>query len=187
MRNIKAILFTFLLILFWVSPLSAQEEAQSLRQEVQALKERIAQLEKEQAPTADPLTEIERMQREMNRMMENSFDRMGGANSGILNAEMSYDPHLDLEETANGYTIRVDTAGYDPNQIDVDVKGDTLTVSGKTKQSAQETTPEGQRQYQSYGTFARSISLPQDANAAQIQTRTQGDTLIIQFPKKQAI
>lgn len=186
--------FMFMAVILGVllcgSPAIAQDDVQSLKEEMNQLKAKMADLEKRmEGPRGtvlpsenfiDPSREIDRLQREMRSLLR----EIGPSNTGMFNTEVSYSQKVDIEETKDNYMVKVDTSGFDPNKIDINIQGDALTISGQTKQLSQQKGPQGgQLQYQSFGAFVRSITLPENVNTGKMETSKQGDTLVIKFPK----
>ncbi len=77
-------------------------------------------------------------------------------------------------------------AGIDSDQLDIEVQGHTLTISGQNRKQSQEKNPNSFMSMNSYGAFSRTISLPEDADMTRMQTKKENNSLIITLPRKQA-
>ena len=62
------------------------------------------------------------------------------------------DPEMEVARTENGWSVEIPVAGYRPDQIELVVKDDVLTVSAKSEKRA----------------FTRSLRLPQEVDAQNI-------------------
>lgn len=200
--NLKLSLLAFALIAFFIFynlPVSAEEDVQELKKQIEQLQKRVEELEfsqtrKEEDPRGffnrgagrqlDPFSEMERMQKEMNRMFGNSFyqrswpsDQMFGPN--VMN---SYD--FDLQETKDGYEIKVDMTGLDKKKIDIEVNEHSITIKGEHSKEDIKESPNQYFQSKSFGSFMKTIPLPIDADTENIQTEQKGDSLVIKLPKK---
>lgn len=82
------------------------------------------------------------------------------------NAGQALSMPLDIAETANGFVIEAALPGVKPEQIDINLQDNVLTISGEVRQtqSANEK-PNYHRIERRYGRFARSISLPTEIQA----------------------
>jgi len=135
----------------------------------------------------DPFKEMERIQREINRMFKNSFGRgrlfTGG---GWLNQGL-FDPDLDIKEDAKRYIITMDIPGMEKGQIDVEVKGRQLIVSGeRANENTEEQAGRYFRKERRFGQFMRSITLPEDADTTSIKAEYKKGVLTITVAKKTA-
>ena len=141
----------------------------------------------------DPFQEIRKMQEEMNRLFDESFGRatrtsgLWGPAAGFSHAFQfpSFSPAIDLEETKDAYTAKVDLPGLEKDKIEVSVSGNVLTIQGERKV---ETEKEDARQgfyasERSYGSFSRSVTLPGPVDESRIWADYQNGVLTITLPK----
>jgi HSP20 family protein len=75
--------------------------------------------------------------------------------------------------------VRVDVPGIDPNELDISVEGDRLTVRGERKNTREE--DKGGRPYREvvYGAFERRVTLPWDVNADEVKAACKDGVLEI--------
>jgi len=178
----------------------AEDTLESLRSEIETLKERIAELEAEKAARPavpdhdpfsgppggqwDPFDEILRMQEEMDRMFDSSFQRRGAAGAGMFNSNMSYDGEFNVEETDKGYVLKVDIAGLDKDKLDIQINKHSITITGQSSEQTAQEGPRGAFHRQSFGSFLKTIPLPLDADTDAAKIDKTGDLLTINIPKK---
>jgi HSP20 family protein len=117
------------------------------------------------------------------RMVREMFqDPFGG--TGLLGAESVFRPNLDVTETNDAFAIKVDLPGIQEEDIEVQVTGNRLTVSGKREA---EETREGDRYVaieRAYGAFSRSFVLPDSADLDHIEAELRNGVLEIKVPKR---
>src|SRR5687767_12390405 len=80
-------------------------------------------------------------------------------------AKSSFLPSFEVKETTDGYVLKADLPGIKESELDISLHGNMLTVGG-TRQA--EERKEGEAYYvyeRQYGTFSRSFTLPDEANA----------------------
>jgi HSP20 family protein len=136
-------------------------------------------------PMRDSFAGLEQMQRRMNRMFENDLSDDFQV-QGIPRRNMAFTPGINVNETENAYIIKADLPGMDKNTINVEVKGRNLVLSGERKEEASQEEKNFYRQELSYGSFLRSIPLPQDAKPNQIVSQYSNGVLTITIPREKS-
>ena len=69
-------------------------------------------------------------------------------------------PRWDLSETEKEYNVHVELPGVNKNDVKIDVENGILTVSGEKKSEVKEEGKKYHRVERSYGSFKRSVKLP---------------------------
>lgn len=134
----------------------------------------------------NPYEEIERMQRDMDRMFNNAFSRF---NSNPDFQQLFKDspsvPEMDVQEDKSKYSVIVNVPGADDKNISVNLDGQQLTVKGEQDFSQQKKDAKGNVVFQERhsGTFQRSITLPDPVKQDGIQTHVDNGVLTITIPK----
>jgi HSP20 family protein len=108
--------------------------------------------------------EMERLKREMNQLYERLLD-LGPLRR--FDAAWAWVPLIDVSESGSHITVHAEIPGMDPNDIEVSVHGNTLTIRGERKQERIEEDKEVYRSERSYGNFERSIHLPANVDPEQ--------------------
>lgn len=112
------------------------------------------------------------------REMMDPFAQMAGGASG-----RRFMPDMEVRETKDSYVICADLPGLTENDLNVDVTGSRLTISGKREEEQRD---EGDRYWayeRSYGSFTRSFVLPEGTQADQIDARLDNGVLEVRIPK----
>ncbi len=92
-------------------------------------------------------------------------------------------PAIDIAEKDESVLVRAEVPGLKPEEIDISVYGDTLTISGEKKESKED---EGDGFYHvesSYGSFRREVALPVEVDESKIEAVCQDGVLSITLPK----
>jgi HSP20 family protein len=123
--------------------------------------------------------ELERMRREMDRIWER-FSQESSIH------EREWNPSLDLMELEANLVAEVEVPGINPDDIDISVTADMLTVSGEKKQESLVQEKNYHVVERAYGRFSRSIPLPTAVNPDQVEARYKDGILKITMGKSEA-
>jgi HSP20 family protein len=90
---------------------------------------------------------------------------------------------IDVYQTDNDVVIKSTIAGVKPEDLDVSINNDMLTIRGERKQ--EEEVPEENYYYQEcyWGGFSRSVILPVDVLADKVEASMKNGILTIRLPK----
>lgn len=94
-------------------------------------------------------------------------------------------PALDLSETDTAIDVRMDVPGVTAKDIDIQVNGNLLTVSGERKEEKEEKGKTFHRVERSYGSFSRSVTLPCPVMENEVAAEYHDGVLEIKLPKKE--
>jgi len=125
----------------------------------------------------DPFTAVEPLSDAMDRVFPGSLLPVWRRGlSGV-------DAALDMYETDDAVVVKASVPGVKPEDVEVSVVGDTLTIRGEIK--ADEKVENGQYLCRELarGRFARSVSLPGLVQADKAKAEFENGILTIQVPK----
>jgi HSP20 family protein len=124
----------------------------------------------------EPFRELASFQNEISRWMNGLLDSPG-------QVTQSWVPALDVWETDHEIVYAFDLPGIPEEDISLEVKDDTLTVSAQ-RAKTEEVTDEGYYRFERrFGTFARAVGLPQGVDQEQIAARYENGVLEVRVPK----
>lgn len=114
------------------------------------------------------------------RSMEEAFDRMctGEKTGGI--------PAINYRNNGEDAVVTAEIPGIDPKDIDISVKGRTLTISGERRR---EEPGEGENyllRERWQGRFSRTVELPFSVESEKVQARFHNGVLSITLPIAEA-
>ena len=121
--------------------------------------------------------------------MREAFDRLFDESvwrpARFGNADGAFQVPMDVYTDGDGYVVEVALPGLKPEEIDVQMVGTTLTITGEARTEA----PEG-RQYlvrgRGHGRFQTSITLPAAADATAAKASFEHGVLKLEVPKSEA-
>lgn len=125
-------------------------------------------------------TDVWGLQSDINRLFDAFMTPFEGTE---IRRNMS--PKLDVAETKDKYEIKAEMPGIDEKDIDLSVDDGVLTISGE-KKTEQESKDKGYWLKEcSYGTFSRSVRLPDNIADDKIDAKFNNGVLTIDVPKKE--
>ena len=129
-----------------------------------------------------PLTEL---RREMERLFESfRHDPLGWLPETFASGDRLRPP-ADLIERDEDVLVRLEIPGVEPDDIDLTITGNTLTVSGEKKETVEQTEG-GMRHIEThYGAFSRSITLPEGVDTEQVEAEYRNGVLNVRLKKTQ--
>jgi len=125
----------------------------------------------------DPFTAVEPLSDAMDRLFPGSL--LPAWRRGLSGVDAA----LDMYETDEAVVVKASVPGVKPEDVEVSVVGDTLTIRGEIK--ADEKVENGQYLCRELarGRFARSVSLPGLVQADKAKAEFENGILTIQVPK----
>jgi len=94
-------------------------------------------------------------------------------------------PKVDIYETDERYVINAEIPGLKKEDIDIDLKENTLTIKGEKKFEEKTEKDNYVRVERRYGTFQRSFALSENADAEKINASYSNGVLKVSIPKKE--
>ncbi len=98
--------------------------------------------------------------------------------------ERAWMPSFEVRENKDGYIFKADLPGVKKDDIEVSLTGNRLQISGK-RDEEKETKGDTFYTYErAYGSFSRSFTLPEGADADHVKTELKDGVLTLVLPKK---
>lgn len=88
-------------------------------------------------------------------------------------------PAFDLYEKDGKYFMEFAVPGYDPKEINVEVTGSTVTVSGSHAETVDKKEAKYHRREVRRGTFTRTLTLPEDIDAENVDATVDNGILTL--------
>jgi HSP20 family protein len=92
-------------------------------------------------------------------------------------------PAIDVAEKEDAVLVRAEVPGMKPEEIDISVYGNTLTISGEKKEAKEDQGDGFYHVESSYGSFRREVALPTDVDESKIEAVCKDGVLSITLPK----
>jgi HSP20 family protein len=94
---------------------------------------------------------------------------------------------LDVYETDDALVVKGALPGVRPDEVDISVTGDVLTIKGETKSEEETKNGSYHRRELRYGAFSRSIPLPTRVNHEKAEATFENGILTISLPKAEEV
>jgi HSP20 family protein len=131
----------------------------------------------------DPIREMDQF---FSRPLAGFVGRWSRAGTEADEAEPTWTPTLDVSETEAEYLVRADLPAVKKEDVSVTIDNDLLTIAGERKYEKDEKSERVHRRETFRGTFSRSLSLPDNANASAIRAESRDGVLTVHVPKTKA-
>jgi HSP20 family protein len=134
----------------------------------------------------DPFTEMQRMQKHIDHMFDDSFGRFGQSlKYRDLVREPDFSPKVDVREDKDRFVMKLDLPGVDKGSVDVQVNGRNVEISGERNDIVTQTDKDGHtvRQERRTGKFSRTVELPEPVDASKMTAKDDNGVFTIVLPK----
>ena len=117
---------------------------------------------------------------EMSRLSRD-MDRLFGEVSTTQRAGVF--PPLNIYDDGESLVVKAEVPGIDPADLEINATVNALTIKGERKRPSADDKASFHRRERSYGTFSRSVNLPQEINSEKVQASYKHGVLEIMLPK----
>ena len=124
-----------------------------------------------------PFSEIDSLQKEMNRL----FDNLAPRTTEELGS--AFIPAAEMEETPEAIHLKLEVPGMDAKDIDIQVSADAISISGERKSETKTEDKGMTRSEFRYGSFRRVIPLPTRVQNTNVNAEYKDGILNLTLPK----
>ncbi len=128
----------------------------------------------------EPFRGVASFQDHVNRLVNEAFDRASGEASLT-----TWAPAVDIYETEHELVVKADLPDIQPEQLDIRVENNILTIRGDRHFEKSVNEDNYLRVERSYGSFARSFSLANTVNSEAIKAEYKNGVLTLTIPKRE--
>ncbi len=132
----------------------------------------------------EPWTAMNDFHNEINRLFGNRGINARASNDATNVVTSDWTPAVDVKEEADQFAIFVDIPGVDSKDIDVSMEKGVLSIKGERHSESTKEDKGYKRVERAHGTFYRSFSLPDTADANGITAKSKNGVLQIIIPKQ---
>ena len=128
----------------------------------------------------EPFRGVTTLQEQINRLFNEAFDR-----SPDQSSLASWAPPVDIYETEHELVVKADLPDVRPEELEVRVENNILTIGGERKFEKKVNEDNYLRVERSYGSFSRSFSLANTVNTEAIKADYKDGVLTLTVPKRE--
>jgi len=130
----------------------------------------------------EPLRDLMTAQTDFGRLFREAFAPFSGETEISTRA---WAPPVDIYETENDIVVKAELPGVDPKDLNVHVEDNTLYLKGERNYEKDVKEQNYHRIERSYGSFARSFSLPSSIDASTVKAEFKDGLLTVTMPKRE--
>jgi len=131
-----------------------------------------------------PFTELMSLRQAMDRLFEDSFVRPSHVLTSL--GEVAA-PTLDIYQTPSEIVVKATLPGVKPDDISIDITGETLTIKGEHKAEQEVKREDYLYQESRYGAFSRSVVLPGGLKSDKAEATMEDGVLTLTIPKAEEV
>ena len=131
----------------------------------------------------DPFNDMLTLREAMSQLFEESFVSPSVSRRG----QGGFVPALDLSETADGYLVEVVAPGLKPEDVQITLENNVLTIKGELRQETQVKQLNFHLVELRYGAFQRTITLPSTVKSDAIKAELNNGILRLDIPKAEEV
>jgi HSP20 family protein len=130
----------------------------------------------------EPFRDFLASQKDFDRLFREAFTP--GFGEGELSTR-TWAPPVDIFENESSIVLKAELPGVDPKDVEVRVEDNTLYLKGERKFEKETKEENYHRIERSYGSFARSFSLPNSIDAEKVGADYKDGLLTLTLPKRE--
>jgi HSP20 family protein len=130
---------------------------------------------------------VDSLRKEMDRVFEGLFSDFGDFSSSLfkMDSKPSFSPRLNMSEGDNEIEVSAELPGIEEKDIQVTLKDGVLSIKGEKKMEEKKKEQSFYRVERHYGSFHRSVRIPEGIEADQIKASFRDGVLKINLPKSE--
>jgi len=133
----------------------------------------------------DPFRDLRSLQDEVNRLFSTNLNRVFGDDEGI--ARGAWNPHVDIYENKDQIVIEAELPGMAREDFDLSFENNVITLRGERRFEKKDEADNYHRVERSYGSFARSFTLPPTVSGEGITAEYRNGVLRVTLPKREEV
>jgi len=131
-----------------------------------------------------PFSELMSLRQAMDKLFEDSFVRPSRALYALGEVAV---PALDIYQTPNEVVVKATLPGVKPEDVSIDITGETLTIRGESKAEQEIKKEDYLYQERRYGSFSRSVALPSGLKPDKAEATIEDGVLTLTIPKTEEV
>jgi HSP20 family protein len=126
------------------------------------------------------------LQHRINRTFDDFFRGFDIEPFGASDSQGGFMPQINISEDEKEIIVSAELPGIDEKDLDISITKDALTIKGEKKTESEEKKKDYHRIERAYGSFSRTIVLPENTDEGKAQAELKKGVLKITIPKTAA-
>ena len=131
----------------------------------------------------EPFREMMSLRQAMDRLFEDSFVRPSRLWPELRGGELP----IDMYQTKDDVVVKAPLPGVKPEELDISITGDTLTIKGEHKEEQEVKEEDYLCKERRYGTFSRSVTVPVAVKSDKAEATFENGILTLTMPKAEEV
>lgn len=131
----------------------------------------------------EPFREMMSLRNAMDRLFEGSFVRPSRVWPELERGELT----VDMYQTANDVVVKATLPGVKPEEVDISITGDILTIKGEHKGEQEIKQEDYFYKERRYGAFSRSLQIPAQVKSDKAEAVFENGVLTLTLPKTEEV
>jgi HSP20 family protein len=127
-----------------------------------------------------PFQELTNLHTTMDRLFGDMFE----GTQDVSTPNMTFRLPVDISEKDDRYLIKAPVPGFKPEEVNVTVSGNVLTIAAKHQEQKEDKQGDYIRREMIVGDFERQIALPADARSENINATFDNGVLQVEVPRQ---
>ena len=140
---------------------------------------------KSKEPVRSDVSPLATLRAEIDRLFDTVSRDPFGALDWAFTGGRGWTPTVDVAESDDEFTVRAEIPGIDPKELQVDISGNQLVLAGEKRESAEKKGKDFYQTESRYGSFRRSIALPDSVDQEKVEADYANGVLTIRLKKIQ--
>lgn len=133
----------------------------------------------------NPFRELDELQNRLGTFF-GAFPTRFGNGYGEKVTLPDWSPSVDITEDEKEYLVKADLPEVKKEDVKITLENGILSLAGNRKSEKEEKTKKFHRIERSFGTFERTFTIPEDADAAKLKAEFKDGVLRVHMPKNPA-
>ncbi len=135
----------------------------------------------------EPFADMVNLREAMDRLMSEAVIRPARFITDRAEGPQEFGMPVDVAETDEALTVKASLPGVKPEDLDINVTGDVLTIKGETKATTEASEGNYHRKEIRYGRYSRSFTLPVAVQSDLAEATFENGVLTLMLPKMEAV
>lgn len=131
----------------------------------------------------EPFREMLSMRREMDRLFDSFFE----ASPSTWEGQSNWGLAVDVSENDDNFVVRASIPGVNPDDIEVTLSDNTLTIKGETQSDVTSENEKYHVRERRSGGFTRTLTLPMPLKTDAIEANHENGVLTLTLPKAEEV